>query len=71
MAVTRVQFREDPDVVAFVEARGLNPNEVAKLAFEAEVRRIKAREARARLRALKLPALDTAADVRALRDEHA
>lgn len=71
MFVTRVQFREDAEVVAYVEQAGLNPNEVAKRAFEAEVRRMKAREARAKLKALNLPATDSAAEIRRLRDEHA
>lgn len=38
----KVQFREDPALLEFVKSRGLNPNEVARAAFEAEVRRMKA-----------------------------
>lgn len=38
----RVQFREDEDVIAFVESLGLNANDVAREAFEREVRRLKA-----------------------------
>lgn len=69
--MTRVQFREDADVVAYVEAEGLNPNEVAKRAFEAEVRRMKAKKAREALRKLKLPAFDSAAEIRRMRDRDA
>jgi hypothetical protein len=67
--VTRVQFREDDDVVAYVASAGLNPNEVAKRAFEDEVRRLKARQARAKLRKLNAPAIDGAAAVREIRDD--
>lgn len=38
----RVQFREDENVIAFVESLGLNANDVAREAFEREVRRLKA-----------------------------
>lgn len=70
--MTRVQFREDDEVVAYVESSGLNPNDVAKKAFEDEVRRMKAREARAKLRKRALPPIDGAAEIRRLRDaEHA
>lgn len=37
----KIQFREDQETLRFLEARGLNPNEVARQAFEAEVRRMK------------------------------
>ncbi|MEA3199789.1 MAG: hypothetical protein QOE90_1217 [Thermoplasmata archaeon] len=67
--MTRVQFREDDDVVAYVASAGLNPNEVAKRAFEDEVRRLKARQARAKLRKLNAPAIDGAAAVREIRDD--
>ena len=40
----RVQFREDPKVVAYVAARGVNPNELARRAFEEAVRRMKVDE---------------------------
>ncbi len=49
-SVTRVQFREDAETVAFVEKLGLNPNEVAREAFEAEVRRLRAKAKFAKLR---------------------
>lgn len=38
----RVQFREDEDILSFVESQGLNPNELARRLFEAEVRRLRA-----------------------------
>ncbi|MGQ0536133.1 MAG: hypothetical protein ACT4PT_08680 [Methanobacteriota archaeon] len=66
--MTRVQFREDDDVVAYVEALGENPNEVAKRAFEAEVRRLKAHEARRKLAKLGLPRVDGAEEIRRLRE---
>ena len=66
--MTRVQFREDEDVVAFVEARGENPNEVAKRAFEAEVRRMRTRDARKKLAKLGLSPPDGASEIRKLRD---
>lgn len=53
----RVQFREDEEVVQFVESRGINPNDLAKRLFEAEVRRMRA-EARLqeiRRRGIRLP----------------
>ena len=65
----RVQFREDPAVLAYLEKRGLNPNELARSAFEAEVRRIRAKEKFARLRArdIRLPA-SGASLIREIRD---
>lgn len=45
-----MQFREDEDVVAFVQEQGLNPNELARRLFEAEVRRMRARDRMDRLR---------------------
>ena len=53
----RVQFREDPAVLAYLEQRGVNPNELARTAFEAEVRRIRAKEKfeKLRARAIRLP----------------
>lgn len=38
----KIQFREDEELLAYVQSKGLNPNEVAREAFEAEVRRMKA-----------------------------
>jgi hypothetical protein len=67
--VTRVQFREDEDLVAYVEAQGENPNDVAKRAFEAEVRRMKVREARKKLAKLQLSPPDGASEIRRLRDD--
>lgn len=67
--MTRVQFREDEDLVAYVEAQGENPNDVAKRAFEAEVRRMKVREARKKLAKLQLSPPDGASEIRRLRDD--
>jgi len=50
--VVRVQFREDDDVVAYVEKLGINPNLLAKRAFEAEVRRLRASQKRAKVASL-------------------
>jgi hypothetical protein len=47
----KVQFREDADVLAFVESQGVNPNELARELFEAEVRRMKAKRRREKLNA--------------------
>lgn len=52
--MTRVQFREDPAVVDWVAAQGLNPNEVARKAFEAEVRRLRAKARFERLKDFKV-----------------
>jgi hypothetical protein len=61
----KVQFREDPELLRYVEARGLNPNEVAKHAFEAEVQRMRTSDSWARIRgaAIRL-GRSTADDVR-------
>lgn len=66
--MTRVQFREDEDILAYVASRGQNPNDLAKRAFEAEVRRMKIREAREKLARLSLPPIDGAEEIRRLRD---
>jgi hypothetical protein len=50
----RVQFRETEDVLAYVQGLGLNPNEVARAAFEAEVRRLRAKEKFDKLRSRKV-----------------
>ena len=69
----KVQFREDPGVLEFVKARGLNPNEVARKAFEAEVRRMKGDDWLSRLRQLQkgmrpFAVEDVVRDIRELRD---
>lgn len=66
--MTRVQFREDEDLIEYVTARGEDPNEVAKRAFEQEFRRMKAREARKALKGLAVGRVDGAAEVRQIRD---
>lgn len=47
----RVQFREDEGTLAFVRDLGLNPNQVAREAFEAEVRRLRAQHRHEKLQA--------------------
>ncbi len=66
--MTRVQFREDDDLVDYVRELGLNANDVAKRAFEQEVRRMKAREAREKLRRLNIRRIDGAREIRRIRD---
>lgn len=39
-----VQFREDSSELAYLRERGINPNEFAREAFEANLRRMKAEE---------------------------
>lgn len=53
----RVQFREDDDVIAFVEDQGINPNDLARRLFEAEVRQMRSKERMRRLqdRGIELP----------------
>jgi hypothetical protein len=56
-------------VLRYVEARGLNPNEVAKRAFEAEVRRMRTADHWARIRGARIHlGRSTADDVREDRD---
>lgn len=68
----RVQFREDEGIIAFVEKLGLNPNEVAREAFEREVRRLKAEEKVKKLRSytIRLAPGEAARLVREDRDSH-
>lgn len=68
----RVQFREDEDVIAYVAGLGLNPNDVARAAFEAEVRRLRAREKVKKLRSfnIRLAPGEAARLVREDRDSH-
>lgn len=40
----RVHFREDADLLAYVEGLGMNPNDFAKRLFEEEVCRLRAQE---------------------------
>ena len=50
----RVQFREAEDDLAYVRARGLSPNELARDLFQAEVRRMRAEDRHARLQAMRV-----------------
>ncbi len=40
-----IQFREDREAVQYLRERGINPNEFGREAFEAALRRLRAREA--------------------------
>ncbi len=71
----KIQFREDPALLDFVQGRGLNPNEVAKRAFEAEVQRMKSDDWFAKMRELQkhmkpISKEDLVRAVRESRDEH-
>lgn len=44
-----IQFREDREAVEYLRERGINPNEFGREAFEAALRRLRAREAMDRL----------------------
>lgn len=48
---SKVQFREDEELLAFLESKGINPNELARDLLEAEVRRMRAADRMERLRA--------------------
>lgn len=66
----RVQFREDEEALTYVRTRGLNPNDLAKRLFEAEVRRMRAEDRHARLQEMqvRMPAGGGAEMVREDRD---
>lgn len=70
----KAQFRTDPALLRAIRAQGLNPNEVARQAFEAEARRLISSDWLARLRDLQKGMKpwkpgDMARAVRAGRDE--
>ncbi|MEK6974753.1 MAG: hypothetical protein AABY18_00260 [Candidatus Thermoplasmatota archaeon] len=71
----KAQFRTDPKLIAAVRARGLNPNDVARKAFEEEANRILGDDFLARLRQLQKgfapwPKGGMARAVRESRDDH-
>ena len=73
MVDPKIQFREDPQLLAFLAARGLNPNEVARKAFEAEVQRMKGDDWLTSLRGLQkkmkpFDVKDIVRDIREARD---
>ena len=69
--MTKVQFRIDGPFMDFLQGKGLNPNEVARRAFEAEVRRMRAADAQERLRKVRVSFTgDAAALVRHERESH-
>ena len=57
VASVNIQFRMDSDVVSYVEAHGLKASQLAKEAFEREVRRLRAEDHGKRIAAfnIKLP----------------
>lgn len=61
-----VQFREDDEVIAYLRAEGMNPNEFARDLLEAWVRRSKAQKRMDRLRA---SAVDLGDVVRLVRED--
>lgn len=48
----RVQFRTSQEVLSYLRGRGVNPNDLARDLFDAEVRRLRAEDRLARLRSL-------------------
>lgn len=44
MATGIVQFRVANETLAYLEEKGINPNQLAREAFEAKVRRLRAEE---------------------------
>lgn len=61
-----VQFREDDDVLEFLRAAGVNPNQLSRELLEARVRRLRAE---ARMRALEALSADLGDVVGLVRDE--
>lgn len=72
MATDIVQFREDTTILAYLRARGVNPNELAREVFEATVRRYRSEENMKKLEAMKVESPgDAATLVRESREERA
>lgn len=71
MASVNVQFREDEETINFLRGLGLKPSEIAREAFEREVRRLRAEQHARELEAFKvtLPPGLAARAVRESRDE--
>lgn len=65
-----VQFREDEDTIEFLRSQGLKASEVAKAAFEREVRRLRAKEYARRLAEFRvtLPPGEASRAIREARD---
>lgn len=71
MAAPKVQFREDEEVLAYLEDHGINPNELARELLEAEVRRMRAADRARRISARNIRLPRPAADmVREDREAH-
>jgi hypothetical protein len=67
----RVQFRESQETLDYLRARGLNPNDLARDLFEAEVRRMRADDRHAKLQTMqaRMPPGGGAAMVREDRED--
>lgn len=68
-----IQFREDERELQFLRAQGINPNELAREAFEQAVRIVRAKsraEAIRRLRVRVPKGIDVASLIRRDRDTH-
>lgn len=66
-----IQFREDKTLVDKVRRRRLNPNQVAREAFEARVRRLEGEDQMKRLARFKVRLPKSAAElIREDRDSH-
>lgn len=69
LVTDRVQFREDEATLRFVASLGLNPNEVARAAFEKEVRRLRMQRKWERLRSFDVRLTSSVVDdIREMRD---
>lgn len=54
MASGIVQFREDQEELDYLRGRGINPNQLAREAFEAALNRIRAEERYEKIRDIRL-----------------
>jgi hypothetical protein len=70
MASVNIQFREDDETIAFLSELGLKASEVAKAAFEREIRRLRAKALADMLRTynVKLAPGEAAKVIREMRD---
>lgn len=59
----RVQFREAPETLSYLEGKGINPNELARKLLQDEVRKMRAAEAFERLRAANIRLKGSVADL--------
>lgn len=59
----RIQFHEDEETLAFVESLGLDPDALARRAFQREVRRLRAEKRHQRLEEAQIRLPRSAAEV--------